>query len=288
MQARPGRIEYGTTRNRRRQLRRSWAPVGRPRAVVLIVHGIAEHSGRYAAVAQQMNDAGLAVVGYDQRGHGQTEGPRGHVDRFTEFLDDVEDHLAMARQVGVPVVLLGHSMGGLISAAYAISDRPQPDLLVLSGPALAAALPAWQRTAVDKLAQLRPKTFLSPPLDSAVLSRDPEVGARYEVDPLIRPGGSAQLLSQLFETAESTAANIAKLSLPTLCLHGGDDELVPARASEVLIGLPGVERREIGGLRHEVFNEPEGPQLVADVIDWIETQLESVTPLSDQAADVSN
>ncbi len=267
------RIEYGTIRNGERQLRRTWAPSGPPRAVVLMVHGIAEHSGRYEAVGSQLAAAGFAAVCWDQRGHGKPEGRRGHVEKFTEFLDDVEDHMITARAVGVPVVLLGHSMGGLVAASYAVSGRPAPDLLVLSGPALGVPQPKWQQTFLHKFAQLAPRLFLKPPFDTAVLSRDPAVGAAYDTDPLVKPGGTVQLISQLMLTAEATASDVAKITMPTLCLHGGDDELVPTVASAVLEGVAGVERRVLEGLRHEIFNEPEGRDVVAQVIDWIDANL---------------
>lgn len=267
------RVDYGTNRKGSRQTRRQWLTDGPPRALVLMIHGIAEHSGRYEHVGAQFAAAGIGAVAIDQRGHGTTEGPRGHIERFDDFLDDIEDQIAEMRAVGVPIILLGHSMGGLGSTAYAISDRPAPDLLVLSGPALGTDFPDWQRVAVTKLSQLAPKLFLSPPFDTEVLSRDPEVGKAYNADPLVKPGGSANLLVQLFNTMQATAANVDKLTMPTLCLHGGADELVPTAASEVLEGLPGVTRRVLPDLRHEIFNEPEGPELVASVIDWINDHL---------------
>lgn len=267
------RIDYGTNRKGNRQTRRQWVTDGPPRALVLMIHGIAEHSGRYEAVGAQFAAAGIGAIGIDQRGHGTTEGPKGHVETFDGFLDDVQDQLAEMRTVGVPVILLGHSMGGLVSAAYAVSDRPSPDLLVLSGPALGTDLPGWQQTAVSKLAQLSPKLFVGPPFDTEVLSRDPKVGQAYNADPLVKPGGSAGLLANLFSTMHATAAQVDKLTIPTLCLHGGDDELVPTNASSVLEGVPAVTRRVLPNLRHEIFNEPEGPEIVASVIDWIDDNL---------------
>lgn len=271
---RSARIDYGKTRKDQRQLRRQWVPDGPPRAVVLIVHGISEHSGRYQRVGAQLSEAGFGVVAYDQRGHGQTEGPSGHIERFTEFLDDVEDHLDEVRSVGVPVILLGHSMGGLVATAYAISDRPAPDLLILSGPALGTDTPNWQQVAGQKLAQLSPKFFVKPPgFDTGVLSRDPKVGEAYVDDPLVKPGGSAQLLSQMLDSMQSTASQINELTVPTLCVHGEADELVPAWASEILAPLPNVTRTVYPNLRHEVFNEPEGPQVISDIVAWIDAQL---------------
>lgn len=266
-------IDYGVNRKGNRQTRRQWLTDGPPRALVLIIHGIAEHSGRYGEVGAQFAAAGIGAVAIDQRGHGTTEGPKGHVESFDGFLDDVHDQISQMKDFGLPVILLGHSMGGLISTAYAISERTAPDLLVLSGPALGTDLPGWQITAISKFAQLAPKLFLGPPFDTDVLSRDPEVGKAYNADPLIKAGGSAGLLAGLMSTMTATAARVDELSIPTLCLHGGDDELVPTAASEVLEGLPGVERRVLPNLRHEIFNEPEGPELVASVIDWIDGQL---------------
>jgi len=266
-------IDYGVNRKGNRQTRRQWLTDGPPRALVLIIHGIAEHSGRYGDVGAQFAAAGIGAVAIDQRGHGTTEGPKGHVESFDGFLDDVQDQISQMKDFGVPVILLGHSMGGLISTAYAISDRAAPDLLVLSGPALGTDLPGWQITAISKFAQLAPKLFLGPPFDTEVLSRDPEVGKAYNADPLIKAGGSAGLLAGLMSTMTATAARVDQLAIPTLCLHGGDDELVPTAASEVLEGLPGVERRVLPNLRHEIFNEPEGPELVASVIEWIDGQL---------------
>lgn len=126
---------------------------------------------------------------------------------------------------------------------------------------------------LHKLAQLAPRLLLAPPFDTAVLSRDPAVGEAYNADPLVKPGGTVNLLSELVRTAAETTEQVAKIRVPTLCLHGGDDELVPTEASAVLEGLPGVTRRVLPNLRHEIVNEPEGPQVVGDIIEWIRTQL---------------
>lgn len=266
-------IDYGVTRNGLSQLRRRWAATGDARAVVLLVHGISEHSGRYEAVGQQLAAAGFHVVAYDQRGHGRSGGRRSYVETFDEFVDDLEDHMAEVRKLDLPVVLLGHSMGGLVSLTYCTETRPQPDYLVVSGPALGANVPQWQRLAAPTLGNLMPKVFVPSPMDSSVLSRDPKVCEAYENDPLIRPGATASLGAALLSTMESTAARTSRLSLPTLVLHGADDGLVPAAVSRPLDDIVGVERREFPGLRHEIFNEPEGQAVVDDVITWINLRL---------------
>lgn len=268
------RIDYGTNRAGDRLLRRQWVPEGVPRALVLIVHGIAEHCGRYDHVARRMVEAGFGVVSFDQQGHGASGGRKGHVDKFTHYLDDVEDLLAELRTVGVPVVLLGHSMGGLVSTAYAVSDRPQPDLLVLSGPALGTVgVQRGQKLVAEKLAQLAPKLHPKVPFDPMVLSRDPAVAEAYTNDPLIKGGGSVNLVAQLLITAEATAEAVDRIRVPTLCLHGADDELVPADSSAVLEGVPGVEREVLDGLRHEILNEPEWPEIVDRIVAWVDERL---------------
>jgi len=268
-----GVIDYGRTRAGTRQLRRQWKAVGAARAVVLLVHGISEHSARYEHVGARFSEAGFHTVAFDQRGHGHSDGTRTYIDSFSSFLDDVEDHLEIARRQNLPVILLGHSMGGLVCTAYAVSDRPQPDLLVLSGPALGANVPTWQRVLAPKLAQLAPKFFLPSDIDASILSRDPAVQQAYRDDPLIKSGATAKIGAELFAAMESVGASLDQIRVPTLCLHGADDELVPAEVSRPLDGLPGVERRELEGLRHEIFNEPEGPEVLDQVVAWIGARL---------------
>jgi len=263
-----GAVDYGLTRAGTHQLRRQWKVAdGRPRAVALLVHGISEHSGRYEHVGQHLADAGFHTVAFDHRGHGHSDGPRVHVDAFSDFLDDVEDHLATAQSVGLPTVLIGHSMGGLICSAYAVSDRPQPDVLVLSGPALGANVPAWQRTLAPRLSQLAPRLFIpSFDFDEAVLSRDEWVQAAYLADPLIKSGATPRLGDEMFRAMDHTLANLDRWRVPTLVLHGADDQLVPATASEPLETVLGVERHALPGLRHEIFNEPEAHELLDQVV----------------------
>src|SRR5690606_14257762 len=134
-------VDHGLTRDGLMQLRRRWRPPEPPTAAILLVHGITEHSGRYEHVGRWLADAGFDVVAIDARGAGESGGRRSYVDRFADFVDDVEDQLVEVRRLGVPVVLLGHSMGGLIALDLATSDRPQPDLVVVSGPALGAQVP---------------------------------------------------------------------------------------------------------------------------------------------------
>ena len=137
---------FGTTSDGLTQRRRHWAAPS-PKAAILLVHGIGEHSGRYEHVGNALSDASFDMLSFDQRGFGETAGRRAFVADFSEYTDDVADLLAERRELGVPVVLMGHSLGGLIAATYLVGANPQPDFAVLSAPALAAEIPRWQRVA---------------------------------------------------------------------------------------------------------------------------------------------
>lgn len=248
---------------------RRWLPSGEPWARVLLVHGIGEHSGRYERACRLMAEAGLAVEAFDLRGHGLSGGRRVYVKDWDDFLDDVEIRLAALRGLGGPVVLFGHSMGALISLTYACSARPAPDLLVLSAPPLSASVPGWQRLLAPVLGRVAPTVVLANPISGDQLSRDPAVGIEYFGDPLVQPRTTARLGYQLFEAMKRARTQLANLRVPTLVIHGGDDSLVPTIFSEPLGGLHGVERRVLPGLRHETLNEPEGPEVVAGIVEWL-------------------
>jgi alpha-beta hydrolase superfamily lysophospholipase len=264
-----------STRDGVTQLRRHWS--ARPaRAALLIVHGIGEHSGRYERLGAHLAGLGFDVLGFDTRGFGSSGGTRAHVDRFERYLDDVEDLLAERRRLSVPVVLFGHSMGGLIAARYLVDGRPRPDLAVLSAPALAADVPAWQRVLAPVLGRLVPRLVLPTGIDPARLSRDRDVVDAYVGDPLVVGGATAGLGRALFDAMAVTVRNLEQLTVPTFVLHGSDDALVPPTASEHLERLPNVRRRVYQGLLHECLNEPEHPAVTADITAWLDEQLDAL------------
>jgi alpha-beta hydrolase superfamily lysophospholipase len=232
-----------------------------------------EHSGRYEHVGARLAGHGYDVVAIDHRGHGLSGGRRSHVDGFDEYVVDVEDQMSEVRALGLPVVLLGHSMGGLIATRYVVSGRPAPDLLVLSGPALGAAVPMWMQGLAQVLGRVAPRLPVPGTIDPAVLATDPAVGEAYRADPLVWTTASAGFGRELLAAMADTRAGLHRLGLPTLALHGADDALVPAAASEPLAALSTVERRVLAGLRHEIFNEPVGLALVDDVAAWIADRL---------------
>ncbi len=252
---------------------RHWPAAGDAWATVLIVHGIGEHSGRYERTGQLMANAGLDVYAFDLRGHGLSGGRRVYVRRWDDFLDDLELRLAQVRQEGLPLVLLGHSMGALIALTYVCSDRPGPELLVLSAVPLGARTPAWQRVLAPVLSRVAPTLLVANPISGDQLSRDPAVGTAYFADPLVQPRSTARLGAELLRTMRRARSQVDRINVPTLAIHGGADTLVPTVVSEPLASARAVERRVLPNLRHETLNEPEGPEVVAAIVDWLRSRV---------------
>ena len=263
-------VELVTTVSGEMQLRRTWQAPD-PRALVLIVHGIAEHSGRYEHVARQLTDAGFSVVAYDQRGHGQTEAP--HVTSFMEFHDDLQTHLSSLKAQGLPTIVLGHSMGGLVTASYALTERPQADLVVLSAPALAIGIPRLLRRPIRFLGRRFPNRTITLPLKPEALAADARVGRHYAADPHVNLKVTLGLVGAMVTEIMWLEPLLADWSARALVVHGLDDEIVKPAVSESVAASPVVDRRAYPGLRHEALNEVTGPTVVADIIGWIDGEL---------------
>ena len=241
---------------------RSW-PIGRPQRLVVLVHGYGEHIGRYEHVAAALNARGSSVVGPDHVGHGRSDGEPALVEDFEPVVDDLRAVVEDARG-SLPVVMVGHSMGGLIAARYAQRHADHLAGLVLSGPAvgLSPVLEGWLADPP------------SDPIDGAVLSRDPAVGEAYAADPLVYHGGWKVPTLRAFIAADRAIAEGPDLGpLPLLYVHGSDDQLVPvALAQPVVERLAGTDSETvvIEGARHEVFNETDQAQTIGLVVDFAE------------------
>ena len=251
---------------------RHWSAAS-PRAAIVLVHGVAEHLGRYEHVGAALTDRGFDVRGTDLRGFGNSGGRRAYVEDFSEYTTDLIDDIAGARQLGVPVVLLGHSMGGLIASLYAVADHPQPDLLVLSAPAIDAALPKAKVAMARLLVRVLPKLTVSNGLKGEQLSRDLSVGDRYFADPLVFAKSTIRLGVEAMEAMEQARSSLHRITMPTLVIHGGDDSIVDPSFSEPFGDLAGSTRVVFDGFRHESFNEESGTLAVSTVSDWIDSRL---------------
>ncbi len=256
-----------------RLFRRAWQPDA-PHHVVVLVHGYAEHSGRYDETAAAFAAEGLAVESFDLRGHGRSEGARCHVDHFDQFLDDLDSVLALARETyaGLPIHLMGHSMGGLITLTHLTKRKPVVASAVVTGPALSVGgAPTLQLLAARVLAKLWPTFTIKMNLDAAGLSRDPEVGQRYLADPLVERTITASLGNQLSQTASQTAAASSEVAVPLLALHGEADPICDAEATRAFmapITTTGSRFHAYPELRHEILNEPERDQVRSDILGW--------------------
>jgi alpha-beta hydrolase superfamily lysophospholipase len=249
------------------QLVRWWEPSGTCRASVLIVHGYGEHSGRYEAVGAQLAGAGLAAWSTDLHGHGQSSGERASVPSLDVLIDDARRVLerARARRPELPLFVLGHSMGGLVATALTLEEQAKIRGLVLSGAALG------DPAGLESLLELDPLPEVT--IGSELLSRDPEVGRRYDEDPLNYRGPfRRETLRSLTSGARRVRERWDELRLPLLVLHGGDDALVLPASSPELHAAAASSDKELDvlpGLRHEILNEPEGPALTDRIARWI-------------------
>ena len=239
------------------------APETRPRGVVLLSHGYAEHVDRYLPFMRHLAGRGVAVVGVDHRGHGRSEGPRGHARDFDEFVADLRvlaDH-AEAWWPGSPRVLFGHSMGGVIGFLYLLRHPTTVRAGALSGPAFRvfAPGPAWQLRLARALGRWFPRLPFKSGLDEAALSRDPAVGKAYVADPLVHRRATAGFIRAFGQAQERAFTGAPSLQVPVLILQGDADRLVdPAGAREMAARLPASGEVELlPGYYHELLNEPE-------------------------------
>jgi alpha-beta hydrolase superfamily lysophospholipase len=256
---------------------RAWLPDAEPRGVIALVHGLAEHGGRYARLADDLVNRRFAVYALDQRGHGQSPGPRANIERFSHLVSDFCAFAGRASREhpGTPLYLLGHSMGGAVAFASALRLQDQLRGLVLSAPALGTngAVSSLKRMAVKAIATVRPNTGALK-LAARAISRDAEVVRDYESDPLVFHGAiPARTIAELLEAMNGFAAQAPKLKIPTLVLHGTADALVPVAGVRPIYQAIGEKQRYIklyDGLYHEVFNEPERAQVTSDLLQWLE------------------
>jgi alpha-beta hydrolase superfamily lysophospholipase len=257
-------------------LTRTWSTPGEPWGTILVVHGLGEHSGRHDATGGRFAAAGLAAASYDHRGFGASGGRRGYAETWDDLLDDVEDRLDAGRIDGLPGAIYGHSLGGLVVADYLLSDRPQPDVAVLSAPALGGGN-ALLRALAAVLVRVRPTFRIANPWNAEEVSRDPAPHGAADPDPLAVSRTTARLGHHLFRAMDRVNARLEAeggFPIPTLVVHGGDDSLVPTASTALLERFPTVERRVYPGVRHEPHHDPlEGERIVGEMIAWLREQM---------------
>jgi alpha-beta hydrolase superfamily lysophospholipase len=248
------------------------------RGVVLLVHGLGEHAGRYDRLAVQLNDWGFAVRGYDQYGHGESGGPRGGLPTDSRLLDDLADIVDSTRaRMGphTPLILLGHSMGGLVAARFVALGLRPVQALVLSSPALDPGLNAVQKLLLAVLPKIAPNLRIGNGLDASLISHDPAVVAAYQADKLVHDRVSARLARFIADGGPATLAQAASWSVPTLLLYAGADRLVnPAGSRAFAAGAPQtvLSAHCFEALYHEIFNELDAAPVFAELKKWLDAR----------------
>lgn len=254
-----------------------WVARTSGRGRVHVLHGLGEHAGRYDALAQRLVAQGFEVWAHDHRGHGRSDGPRGVLPHTAALIDDaalVLRHVQTTHATGLPHVLLGHSMGGLVAAALVARASERVDALVLSSPALALALSWPQQRLLAFMHRWAPDLTISKGLHPERLSHDPAVVAAYVNDPWVHGRVSARLIHGMLDHAPDVFSAAAQWRTPTLLMFAGDDALVDpegsrrwARAAPASL----LQAQEFPSLYHEIFNE--SPELAAPVWarlhDWL-------------------
>jgi alpha-beta hydrolase superfamily lysophospholipase len=248
------------------------------RGVVLLVHGLGEHAGRYEHVARHLNEWGFAVRGYDQYGHGESGGVRGGLPSDKRLLDDLADVMDSTRarmERSTPLILLGHSLGGLVAARHvSLGSRPVQGL-VLSSPALDPGLNAVQKVLLALLPHIAPNLRVSNGVDPRNISHDPAEVQAYRNDPLIHRRISGRMARFIVDAGVATRALASNWSTPTLLLYAGQDKLVsPAGSGEFAAAAPAqaVTTHRFDDMYHEIFNEVDREIVFAELKAWLDAR----------------
>lgn len=254
-----------------------WLPESDPRALILVCHGAAEHGGRYDRFAAHFTARGYAVAALDHFGHGRSDGGRCCLKHLDDHVQNLETFrgLVAAEFPGLPLVLLGHSMGGLIACTYLLQHQDKLAGCILSGPAIRTELTLpWYQLALLRLQSLLFPDRGAMQLDASGVSRVPEEVERYVNDPLNYTGPmSLRMVSELFRGMGEVQERAGEIRLPLLILHGGADVMTSPGGSEFLLQHAGSRDKQLKiypEAYHEIFNEPEREEVFADIEAWLD------------------
>ena len=253
-----------------------WEPEAELRALVCLVHGLGEHSGRYPHMAAQLNRSGYALAAFDQRGHGKSDGQRGHAPGFAVLTDDIADFVeeSAMHYPNLPCFLYGHSLGGSLVLEYVLRRRPQLAGAIATAPGLRTAFepPAWKIALGKIMYRLWPTLSMSNEIDIQTLSRDPDVVSAYENDPLVHDRLTPRLAIDLLKSGEWALQHASEFPIPLLLMHGAADRLTSAQASSDFAAKAGdvCTLKIWDGLYHEIHNEPEKKAVLTYLLEWLD------------------
>ena len=257
----------------------AWAADGPPKAAILIVHGLGEHSSRYHNYTDYFVPRGYTLFGFDLRGHGRSGGPRGHVERFDRFVDDVGHMVALIREQlsATPLFLLGHSLGSLPTLVYALRYPDGLAGIITSGTALRDGLeiPNWKRALARILSRVAPTVKFDNGIRTEYLSHDTQAVETYAHDPLVHHVGTPRLATEAEAIRQMLYTRASEWKLPLLMLHGGDDHIcLPAGAQAFQAKTPQnlTALRQYDGLYHEIHNEIGKESVFRDIENWLADQ----------------
>lgn len=259
---------------------RGWEPDKRIKAVVVLVHGLGDHTGRYAHVGEAFADAGYALTSYDQRGHGRSGGARGHAPSYDGMLDDLGAFLGQMkrRYQGKPVFLYGHSLGGNLVLNFVLRRDPRPRGVIATSPWLEvkSPIPPFKLAVARAAVHVVPSLAQGSGLETAAFSRDPKVVEAYEDDPLTHDRVSASLFLSTYEAGYWALEHAQEFPVPLLLMHGTGDRITSAEASRRFAEAAGkkVTWKSWEGWYHELHNEPEGAKAVKFMIGWLDAQMQ--------------
>jgi alpha-beta hydrolase superfamily lysophospholipase len=254
-----------------------WLPDDSPNAVVILIHGISEHSGRYQHVAEALATAGYAVYALDHRGHGKSNGERVQINSNTQFMSDLKIffdsiHLENNNQ---NIFLLGHSMGSVIALQFALKYQADLTGIIVTGTGIdvGSTVAPMLRNIANTLYRLMPHAPIAAPISVDILTSDPQMQQRWRDDTLIHRGWTPiSTAKYIIDTGEAIQENASKLQLPILIMHGGDDKLTPVSGSHILhesVGSTDKTLKIWPEMQHEIMNEVDRQQVLAMIIDWL-------------------
>ncbi|MDD5456304.1 MAG: lysophospholipase [Candidatus Margulisbacteria bacterium] len=256
---------------------RCWLPETTPKAVIILVHGIGEHSGRYEELAAFFTANNICIMAFDLRGHGKSEGKRGHTPSYSNWMKDLKIFIDICRKKfpDLPFILYGHSLGGNLAINYILRYKPELAGAIATSPELRLAFkPAfWKRWLAQFINFCWPSLTMPSGLEVDFISHDPQVIEAYKVDPLVHDRISARCYTGFMKAGEWAIKNSSNLCLPLLLLHGSEDHITSAPASEEFASKAGklCVFRLWNGYYHELHNELEKAKVFNYILDWIKT-----------------